>query len=213
VHFNDVAYLDLIPKVRPAEKISSQFRMQRLTDFYYGWGAAAADFNHDGILDLVSGARIYYGPDYTRSTEIYPAFTTNPSDAYTRDCWMEFSSDFTGDGWPDVITASFAGSLNGVISAGTPGVYLYVNPKGESRRWAKHLVVPEFSTEIAVLRDIDGDGKPSWSTAPQGICVMRSLIRPTRPGSGSCIRFRRKAYRPRMESELGTSTETGAWIL
>ena len=151
VHFKDVAYKDLMSKVRPPEKVSSNFRMQRLSDFYYGWGAAAADFNHDGILDVVAGPYIYYGPDYTKSREIYPALTTNPSDEYTRDCWMEFAADFTGDGWPDVITASFSG---------TPGVWLYVNPKGESRRWDKYLVVPAFNSEIAVLRDVDGDGKP-----------------------------------------------------
>jgi hypothetical protein len=151
VHFKDVAYKDLMLKVRPPEKVSSNFRMQRLSDFYYAWGAAAADFNHDGILDVVAGPYIYYGPDYTKSREIYPALTTNPSDEYTRDCWMEFAADFTGDGWPDVITASFSG---------TPGVWLYVNPKGEARRWDKYLVVPAFNSEIAVLRDVDGDRKP-----------------------------------------------------
>jgi hypothetical protein len=49
-----------------------------------------------------------------------------------------------------VINCSFSGKT---------GVWLYVNPKGESRRWDKYLVVPAFSSEIAVVRDIDGDGK------------------------------------------------------
>jgi hypothetical protein len=158
-HFKDVAYKDLMLKVRPPEKVSSNFRMQRLSDFYYGWGAAAADFNHDGILDVVAGPYIYYGPDYTKSREIYPALTTNPSDQYTTDCWMEFAADFTGDGWPDVITASFSGN---------PGVWLYVNPKGEARRWDKYLVVPAFNSEIAVLRDVEGDGKPALVYMAEG---------------------------------------------
>ena len=158
-HFKDVAYKDLMLKVRPPEKVSSNFRMQRLSDFYYGWGAAAADFNHDGILDVVAGPYIYYGPDYTKSREIYPALTTNPSDEYTHDCWMEFAADFTGDGWPDVITASFSGN---------PGVWLYVNPKGEARRWDKYLVVPAFNSEIAVLRDVEGDGKPALVYMAEG---------------------------------------------
>jgi hypothetical protein len=159
VHFKDVAYKGLAGKVRPPEKVSSHFRMQRLSDFYYGWGAAAADFNHDGILDVVAGPYIYYGPDYTKSREIYLALTTNPSDEYTHDCWMEFAADFTGDGWPDVITASFNGN---------PGVWLYVNPKGEDRRWDKYLVVPTFSSEIAVLRDVDGDGRPELVYMAEG---------------------------------------------
>lgn len=150
VRFKDVAYKDLSLMTREPEKLSSHFHMQRLSDFYYSWGASAADFNHDGVMDIVSGPHIYFGPDYTTHREIYEALTTNPSDEYTRDDWMQFSGDFTGDGWPDVINCSFSGNR---------GVWLYVNPKGESRRWDKYLVVPDFSSEIAVVRDIDGDGK------------------------------------------------------
>jgi uncharacterized protein (DUF2141 family) len=47
-------------------------------------------------------------------------------------------------------------------------VWLYVNPKGESRRWDKFLVVPDFSSEIAVVRDIDGDGKLELVYMAQG---------------------------------------------
>jgi hypothetical protein len=150
VQFKDLAYKDLALMARVPEQISDHFRMQRLSDFYYSWGASAADFNHDGVMDVVSGPHIYFGPDYTTHREIYEALTTNPSDEYTRDDWMQFSGDFTGDGWPDVINCSFSGKT---------GVWLYVNPKGESRRWDKYLVVPAFSSEIAVVRDIDGDGK------------------------------------------------------
>ena len=62
---------------------------------------------------------------------------------------MQFSGDFTGDGWPDVINPSFDGN---------PGVWMYVNPGAESRRWDKHLVVERFNTEIALMADVDGDG-------------------------------------------------------
>ena len=39
-------------------------------------------------------------------------------------------------------------------------IYLYVNPKGESRRWERYNIVPSATSEIEVFRDIDGDGKP-----------------------------------------------------
>ena len=39
-------------------------------------------------------------------------------------------------------------------------IYLYVNPRGESRRWDRYNVVPDAMTEIELLKDIDGDGKP-----------------------------------------------------
>ena len=152
VRFKDLAYKDLGAKVRLADKTSSNFRKQQLSDFYYSWSSTAADFNHDGILDVLSGPYIYYGPDYTKSREMYLAETVNPSTKFATDAWMDFAADFTGDGWADVATVSYGGA-NG-------GVFLYVNPKGEERRWEKYKVVPDVQSEIAVMRDVDGDGKP-----------------------------------------------------
>ncbi len=152
VRFRNLCYKDLFLHTRPTEVTSKNFRKQQLSDSYYSWGADVADFNHDGILDIVSGPYVYYGPDYTKSSEIYLAQTSNPSTEYANDAWMEFAADFTGDGWPDVITCTFTGP--------SPGIYLYVNPKGEERRWDKFKVVSGFQTEIAMVRDIDGDGIP-----------------------------------------------------
>jgi Domain of Unknown Function (DUF1080)/FG-GAP-like repeat len=151
VRFKSMALADIGLRVRQPEQVSNEFRKQRLSDFYYSWGAAAADFNRDGILDLVSGPYIYYGPDYLKSREIYLAQASNPSTEFATDSTMQFAADFTGDGWPDVITVMFGGG---------PGVQLYVNPKGEGRRWEKYAVVQNVQSEIAVLRDVDGDGKP-----------------------------------------------------
>jgi hypothetical protein len=70
---------------------------------------------------------------------------------------MNFAYDFTGDGWPDIL-----------IAASRP-MWLYVNPKGESRRWNKYLVVPKVTTEVVLLKDIDGDGKPELVYGGDGI--------------------------------------------
>ena len=152
VRFKDLAYKDLGLKVRLPDKTSSNFRKQQLSDFYYSWSSGAADFNHDGTLDIVSGPYIYYGPDYTKYSEMYRAETVNPSTKFASDAWMDFPADFTGDGWPDVVTVSYGGA-NG-------GIFLYVNPKGEERLWDKYKVVSDVQSEIAVMRDVDGDGKP-----------------------------------------------------
>lgn len=159
VRFKDVAYKDLSIQVRPPEQTSGNFRMQRLSDFYYSWGAGATDVNHDGTLDVVSGPHVYYGPDYTKRSEIYLQLTTNPSDNYTTDAWMQFVGDFTGDGWGDALNCSFAVNT---------GCFLYVNPKGEPRRWDKHLVVRAYQTEIGVLHDLDGDNKPELVYGAEG---------------------------------------------
>ena len=144
VRFKDIAYKDLATRYAPAEQVSSRFRMQRLNEFYYAWSAGAADFNHDGILDVVAGPFIYFGPDFTKSREILPAHTWNPSTEYANDCMLELAYDFTGDGWPDILC----------------GAALYVNPRGESRRWDKYQVLPSIGSEVCDARDIDGDGKP-----------------------------------------------------
>src|SRR3982751_1213845 len=135
VHFKSIAYKDLAVKVWPAEQVGAHFKKQELNPFYYGWSAAAADFNKDGVLDVVSGPYYYVGPDYTTAREIYPAQAYNASTEYSNDDWVQHAYDFTGDGWPDVLTTSHAGG-------GKVGAVLYVNPKGESRRWEKHQVVP-----------------------------------------------------------------------
>jgi hypothetical protein len=153
VEFRGVAYRDLGMKNDPAEVVGKGFRMQRLSPFYYGWSAASADFNKDGKADIVSGPFIYYGPDFTHSREIYPAQGVNSSTNYSMDDWVEHAYDFTGDGWPDVLTTSHAGG-------GKDGAVLYINPKGDSRRWQKVTVVSPIDSEETVLADVDGDGKP-----------------------------------------------------
>jgi hypothetical protein len=152
IHFRAIAYKDIAMKTWPKEQVGSGFRMQRVNEFYYGWSAAAADFNHDGKLDIVSGPFIYFGPDYTTSREIYPAQIVNASTNYSEEDWVQHAADFTGDGWPDVLTTSHSGG-------GKIGAVLYVNPKGESRRWEKYTVVVPIASEETVLADVDGDGK------------------------------------------------------
>jgi hypothetical protein len=145
VRFKDIQYKDLAIQYAPPEHVSSHFRKQTLNELYYSWSGAVADFNHDGILDVASGPYIYFGPDYSKSREIYPAHTWDASTQLPNECGgLEYAYDFTGDGWPDIVC--------------TPGT-LYVNPRGESRRWDKYQVFPPVMSEVWTHADIDGDGK------------------------------------------------------
>jgi hypothetical protein len=146
VRFKDVGLKDLEARSEPAEQISASYKMQRIDEFYYGWSAAVADINHDGIPDIVSGPFYYLGPDYTVRKEIYPAVTYNPGNQYAPDM-VNFAYDFTGDGWPDVLSTAMR------------PMDLYVNPKGENRRWEKFRVLPEITSEIVLMRDLFHDGK------------------------------------------------------
>ena len=162
VQFKDVGYKDLGVKEAPPEQISSHFRMQRLDEYYYSFGVAAADINRDGVMDIVAGPYYYLGPDYTKRREIYAASTSNPSTQFASS-WLNFAYDFTGDGWPDMVTAA-AGQRT----------TLYVNPRGEPRRWDKYFVTPQSNTEIALLRDIDGDGHPDLILGIGGVLAWAS---------------------------------------
>jgi hypothetical protein len=149
VHFKDVSYKDLAIRVQPPEEVGSRFRAQRLSPFYYNWSAVAADFNHDGKMDVLSGPYVYYGPDFTKFREIYPAKTVNPSTEYAT--WVQHAYDFTGDGFPDIVATNLGES---------GGAYLFVNPGSEARRWDRHKVVASMQSEDSLLVDVDGDGKP-----------------------------------------------------
>jgi hypothetical protein len=158
VRFRDVSYRDLSLKRVVKEELSSNYRMLRLTPFYYSFASGAADFDRDGNMDIVSGPFIFLGPDFTKVREFYMALSTNPSTNFSSN-WLEFAGDFTGDGWPDVLLAS------------TSGTRLYVNPKGEPRRWDSYAgVVPPAPnvSEVSVMKDVDADGNPDLVYASAG---------------------------------------------
>jgi hypothetical protein len=147
VRFKDVELKDLGRRVLPAEQVSSRFRIQRINDFYYGWSATVADVNHDGIPDIISGPFYYLGPDYKVSYEIFLSKTSDVTSQLTPNM-VNYAYDWTGDGWPDLL-----------VSTGR-SMSLYVNPKGEPRRWDRYDVLPNVWGEIVAFKDVNGDGIP-----------------------------------------------------
>lgn len=154
VRFKDVMLKDVAIRYTPTEETSSRFIVQRISDFYYSWGLAADDFNRDGNIDIVAGPYIYFGPDFTHFREIYPAVAKGPSLEFTS-INHQFTCDVNADGWPDVITGWTE-----------PAVYL--NPKGESRRWETYNPIPRTQSETTLFTDIDGDGEPELVYASGG---------------------------------------------
>lgn len=152
VRLKNVAYKDLLVRSLPREYLSSKYRMQRLDAFYYSWSAAVADVNRDGVPDIIAGPYVYLGPNYTEVREIYTPQAYNPATEYPQTSMVNLAYDFTGDGWPDVLVMSG--------NAGNGTGTLYVNPRGESRHWAKYVVLQPVGNEDTLLKDIDGDEKP-----------------------------------------------------
>jgi hypothetical protein len=76
------------------------------------------------------------------------------------DSHEEFAGHFTGNpDWPDLITVKFGGGHC---------VYLYVNPQRENRIWEKHPIIDNVSSEISVVADINGPGKPALVFTGEG---------------------------------------------
>jgi Domain of Unknown Function (DUF1080)/FG-GAP-like repeat len=159
VRYQNIAYKDLNARQFPREQVSHNFRMQRLSEWYYSYAAAAADLNHDGIMDVIAGPYYYLGPNYTVAKELYKAETFNPGTEWPIPSMTQIAYDWEGNGWPDVLMLSG----NAGMGVGT----LLVNPKGESRRWDKHVVLPAVGNETTGFADIDGDGKPELIHAYQ----------------------------------------------
>ncbi|MGK6350199.1 FG-GAP repeat domain-containing protein [Parapedobacter sp. DT-150] len=160
IRYKDFKYKDLALRNTPKEVTSAHFEVQQLSDMYYSFSSAAADFNRDGILDVVAGPHIYYGPEYTSYREIFQGVTYNPSQQFSEvNC--QYAYDFNGDGWPDVFSAAPFGRL-------------YINPEGESRRWDMQAVIPgNINSEVTVFTDIDGDGRPEIVYGTSGDRILK----------------------------------------
>ena len=112
------------------EETSPDFRKQTLSDFYYGWGQAASDVNHDGHLDIISGAFVYYGPDFTKFREIFRGEATDPTNDYNMEAHEEVCARLHRGrmGRPD---------YRQVRRRSTLRLPVRQSPRGENHTWAE----------------------------------------------------------------------------
>lgn len=158
LRLKDLAFEDYVVRTEPTNRVGAGFTMKRLSELYYGESAALGDLNKDGHMDIISGPLWFEGPDFRKSHEISVPVSGNIGWSYTEFGGAEVF-DWTGDGWPDVLQQE--------INRSFP-VYLYVNPRGENRRWDRHLVVPFTRSENHVTCDLFKDGKPKLVASING---------------------------------------------
>ena len=106
--------------------------------------AGVFDVNNDGILDIVSGAWWYEGPDFKKSHfigdvraegEYFDVFSTIPM-------------DINGDGRLDFVTGGWWGET----------LCWRENPGDPEKEWPEHVIAETGSIESTRAWDIDGDG-------------------------------------------------------
>jgi len=162
-----------------SERIHDGFTKITVTDKFWAEGDSFADFNRDGNVDIVSGPFWYEGPDFKKRHEIWPATNSfkkkgpdgaeqtiagfegalGQNNAYS-ECFLTFTYDFNGDGWPDVLVIGFPDK---------PG-YWYENPKGGTNLWTRHELFDQVGNESPGFQDVTGDGKPEL------LCCARGCI-------------------------------------
>jgi hypothetical protein len=169
--YKDVAFKDLGVLVYPNEVVSPYYTMQRISDYYYGWSAAIGDYNHDGLTDVASGPFYYPAPEFTERHRFRPGRVFNASAEYAPDM-VNASADIDGDGWADIISSEMLG--------GRP-LNLHINPRGEARTWDRYRILEGISTEIVLLKDLDGDARPEIIFGADGI-YQYATYDPKNPG-------------------------------
>lgn len=125
----------------------SHWRLQ-LDDKFYAEGAAFADLNRDGSMDVVAGPYWYEGPTYKTRHEVYEPKPYDPL-KYSEN-FIAAASDVDGDGWTDVVVIGFPGA----------DASWYRNPGRNAGHWARHHAHSPVDNESAMYVDLTGDGRP-----------------------------------------------------
>ncbi len=157
------------PVLRSFERIA-------LSDQFWCEGAHFADFNRDGVQDVVAGPWWWAGPDFKTRHEIYapnasfalplgertilqvPGFegALGRQNKYS-DNFFSWPYDFNGDGWMDVLVAGFPGKETA----------WFQNPGEAGGRWTRYVIFTQTDNESPTFTDLTGDGKPEL------VCITR----------------------------------------
>ena len=184
VRYKDVAWKDHERRRADGRGRHRASHIRRVNELYYGWSArrrptsTATARGHHLRTVLLPRTVLHRAPDLPRRPRLQPGDRVRARHGQPH----RTTSRATGGR-----TSSRRRSAVGTID-------LYVNPKGESRRWDTFTVLPTIRSEIVLMKDLDGDGKPEMifgmgPTATAG----RSRIRRIRPRTGSAPISARRA--------------------
>ncbi|THF76708.1 FG-GAP repeat domain-containing protein [Cohnella fermenti] len=121
------------------------FKKRRLSDETFE-ACSVFDVNGDGILDIVSGAYWYEGPDFVTRHKICDI----ASHAHYRDDFSDYPLDVDGDGRMDIVTGSWW----------SEALKWRKNPGDGGGEWETFVIAPTSNIETIRYFDIDGCGVP-----------------------------------------------------
>jgi len=139
-----------------------RFRKVLIADERYE-SAGLFDVNNDGVLDIVSGAHWYEGPDFKK---VHPVGPVLAADEYFDD-FSTIPLDVNGDGYLDFITGGWWGNT----------VRWRENPGDPEKEWPEHVIAECGNVETTRAWDVDGDGVVEVvPNTPGGPLVVYKLI-------------------------------------
>ncbi len=147
------------------------FQRIQLSDQFFCEGANYGDFNHDGVMDVVSGPYWYAGPKYTERHRVLRAAPFN-IDVYSEN-FFAFTHDINGDDWQDIVIIGFPGKET----------WWFENPQGKPGHWTRHVMLAVTDNESPTFTDITGDGRPDLVCSTGGQFGYAEIPQedPTRP--------------------------------
>lgn len=158
--------------------ISDHYRLVTVAPDANFEACGIADFDNDGILDIVSGDTIYTGPDWTA----HSIGLIRSIGGYRVD-FADIPCDVDQDGWIDVISCSWHDR----------GVFWRRNPGNDKATWKMQIIDQPGNMETALSVDVDNDGTPDflpniadktiWYRTTDGT-LERNVISESRGGHG-----------------------------
>ncbi|MDQ6479435.1 VCBS repeat-containing protein [Dyadobacter sp. LHD-138] len=175
-----VALLGLCTNLSLAQSEGDQnFKKTTLTRDFISEGAAVADLNKDGRMDIIAGYYWFEAPDWKKH-ELAPSRVFEPRKEYSNS-FLNLGMDVNLDGWDDVVIVDFPGK---------PGFW-FENPRNKSDQWVKHIIADSLgiSNESPGFIDMDGDGRLDILCGDKVKKQIVWLQAPTKKGDTEWKRF------------------------
>nr|WP_305953178.1 VCBS repeat-containing protein [Emticicia oligotrophica] len=159
---------------------AQDFKKTTLTRDFLSEGAAVADLNKDGKLDIIAGYFWFEAPNWTRH-EMAPSRAFKPREEYSNS-FLNLGMDVNLDGWDDVVIVDFPGKP----------AFWFENPKKQQvSEWKKHIIADSvgISNESPNFVDVDGDGRLDILCGDKAKKQIIWLQAPTKKGETVWKRF------------------------
>lgn len=151
-----------------------KFRKRLISEHRYE-SVGVFDVNNDGILDIVSGAYWYEGPDFRKRHIIGDV----PAQGEYYDDFSTVPIDVNGDGFVDFVTGGWWGN----------SIRWRENPGDPNKQWPEHIIAECGNVETTRAWDVDGDGLLEIvpNTPPTPLVIYKLVTDENGRGTGEFV--------------------------